>query len=356
MKKLIIILSISLVILIGIMTFIGFLYVQDIIHQPLQSVETTTDPLTKIKIKIARGATPREVFQLLYQQKLIKNPQYAYYTWRYQLKKEIKAGEYSLSPFMSLKKIVDILSSGKVVSYQFTIPEGYNLFEIADVISGLPINDRDKFLSLARNKELLADFKIPAESLEGYCFPDTYTYVRGQNLLSLVEKMVNRFWQVFNNHLLKRAKKQNFSVHQTVTLASLIEKETGQAQERKTISGVFHNRMNRNMKLQTDPSVIYSILLTRGSFNGNLRRRDLKKDHPYNTYTRKGLPPGPIGNPGKAALEAALWPEKTKNLFFVSKNDGSHIFCPTLKCHNQAVYKWQIKYFRQKRRQKRKSK
>jgi UPF0755 protein len=160
--------------------------------------------------------------------------------------------------------------------------------------------------------------------------------------------MVERFrkaWELANVH---RSKAVSLNQMEAVTLASIVEKETGNPEERPRISCVFHNRLHKDMKLQTDPTVIYSVLLRTGHFDGNLHRSDLDTPHPYNTYAVKGLPPGPISNAGEKALEAALNPITCDDLFFVSKNDGSHVFCPTLECHEANVRKWQQEYFRKK--------
>ena len=154
-----------------------------------------------------------------------------------------------------------------------------------------------------------------------------------------------RLMDVLDDKIKKRMKTLGWNLHKTLTLAAIIEKETGKSFERPHISSVFHNRMRKGMKMQTDPTVIYGIK----GYDGNIRKKDLRAYHPYNTYRIKGLPPGPIASPGKAAITAALWPDTTEDLFFVSRNDGTHIFCPTLECHNRNVRKWQVEYFRKKK-------
>ena len=184
---------------------------------------------------------------------------------------------------------------------------------------------------------------VPADSLEGYLFPETYHFGKFTTEATLVKIMIDTFKErALKKEFLQRARKIGFTYHEIITLASLIEKETGKDSERKQISSVFHNRLKKNMPLQTDPTVIYAI----ENFDGNIRKRDLKIDSPYNTYRYKGLPPGPIASPGLKSIVAALYPEKTTNLYFVSRQDGSHQFSATLNEHNRAVQKYQLRRVR----------
>jgi UPF0755 protein len=184
---------------------------------------------------------------------------------------------------------------------------------------------------------------ITADTLEGYLFPDTYYFPSGLESKSIITAMVKQFRIAFKPEWQTRAEELGMSVHEVVTLASIIEKETGAPEERPLISSVFHNRLKKGMRLETDPTVIYGI----PDFDGNIKRRHLNTYTPYNTYKIKGLPPGPIASPGAAALEAALYPAQSKYLYFVSKKDGTHQFSATIKEHNAAVRKYQL---RKKRR------
>jgi UPF0755 protein len=255
--------------------------------------------------------------------------------------KLIMVGEYNVSPSMLPIDILQTITSGKTVLYPVTIPEGFRITEIADLMEKHNLADKDIFLQQTKNMELITG--APVDSLEGYLFPETYHFGKFTPEATIVKKMVETFKErALKQEFLKRAKEMGFSYHEIITLASLIEKETGKDSERKQISSVFHNRLKINMRLQTDPTVIYAI----ENFDGNIRKRDLKIDSPYNTYRYKGLPPGPIASPGLKSIIAALYPAKTRNLYFVSRQDGSHQFSATLNEHNRAVQKYQLRRVR----------
>ncbi len=253
--------------------------------------------------------------------------------------KRIKFGEYLLSPSMTPSEILTIMTKGKVRLNKLTIPEGYNIEQIATAVFQAEIEDEKSFLKAAKNSSLAAQMKITADTFEGYLFPDTYYFPKNTTPKTIISTMVNRFRTIFTDEFAKQAEKLGFSIHQIVTLASIIEKETGASEERPVISSVFHNRLKKNMRLESDPTVIYGI----DGFNGNITKKDLKKPSPYNTYLIRGLPPGPISNPGLKALEAALYPAETDFLYFVSKKNKTHKFSTNIRDHNKAVYKYQIK-------------
>jgi len=252
--------------------------------------------------------------------------------------KNIKAGEYLLSPSMTPKIILEIFVMGKVRLHRFTIPEGYNLQQVAQVVSRAGFGTPADFLKAATNVDLVHSKGIDAQTFEGYLFPDTYYFTKDATPEEIISSMVKRFWSVFKPEWKNRSKTLGFTIHQVVTLASIIEKETGSAAERPIISSVFHNRLKRKIRLESDPTVIYGI----EDFNGNITRRDLAEKTPYNTYRIKGLPPGPIANAGTKAIEAALYPADTRFLFFVSKKDNTHQFSTNIKDHNRAVRKYQL--------------
>ena len=210
--------------------------------------------------------------------------------------------------------------------------------EISQQLEVAGLGTQSAFTTLAHDPNFCTSLGIDSDNLEGYLFPDTYFFEKGMPPETILATMVTRFQKVFVPAWKNRARQRGLSVHQVVTLASIIEKETGTPDERALISSVFHNRLKRNMRLQSDPTVIYGI----SNFNGNLTRKDLKTPSPYNTYIIKGLPPGPIANPGRLAMEAALFPVNSKFYFFVSKNDTTHHFSATLKEHNRAVGKYQL--------------
>ena len=252
--------------------------------------------------------------------------------------KLIMIGEYNVSPSMLPTEILQRITSGKTILHPVTIPEGYRIIEIGDILVKNGLADKGKFLEQTKNTRLLKE--IAADSLEGYLFPETYHFGKFTNERTIVKKMVDTFKErTLKQEFLNRAKEIGFSFHEIITLASLIEKETGKDSERKQISSVFHNRLKKNMLLQTDPTVIYAI----ENFDGNIKKRDLKIDSPYNTYRYKGLPPGPISSPGLKSIIAALYPANTSNLYFVSRRDGSHQFSSTLNQHNEAVQKYQLR-------------
>ena len=252
--------------------------------------------------------------------------------------KKIKAGEYVLAANMSPEDIFRMLISGKERLYRLTIPEGYTVTQIAGLIeqAGWPL--ADDFVRLAHDRDFIATLGIDAPSLEGYLFPETYHFPKRMTAEKMAAHMVKRFQAVFTPQWKKRAKDTGFTVHEIVTLASIIEKETGAAVERPVISSVFHNRLKKGMRLESDPTVIYGI----PDFDGNITRKHLRTKTPYNTYRIKGLPPGPIANPGEAALYAALYPDDTDYLFFVAKKDGTHHFSTNVVAHNRAVRKYQL--------------
>jgi UPF0755 protein len=250
---------------------------------------------------------------------------------------KIQAGEYWLTPDVTPRKLLQQLVTGKVRMHALTLPEGYTIRQYAAIVAQKELASAEAFLSVAADAALAHEYGIPGESLEGYLFPDTYHFPKGLPPKHLVDHMIAKFWEVFKPEWEDRARELNMTLHEIVTLASIIEKETGAPAERKLISSVFHNRLQRNMRLQSDPTVIYGLK----HFDGNLTRKDLETPTPYNTYTTGGLPPGPIANPGAGALEAALYPAETNHLYFVSRNDGTHHFSASLKEHNRAVRKYQ---------------
>jgi UPF0755 protein len=206
----------------------------------------------------------------------------------------------------------------------------------------------ETFVKAASDVSLIAALDPEAPDLEGYLFPDTYGVARRSGPAALVRTMVGRFERVFGPELRQAAKERGLTVRETVTLASLVEKETAKAEERPIVAAVYANRLRIGMGLQCDPTVIYALLRA-GRYDGNLTREDLAFDSPYNTYRYAGLPPGPIAAPGKGALEAAVRPADVDYLYFVSRNDGSHVFSRTYDEHRQRVHEFQVQYFRERR-------
>ena len=249
----------------------------------------------------------------------------------------LKPGEYALTTAMRPLEILDRFRRGMVILHSFTIPEGYTARQIAQALGEAGAGSPDDFLRLVGDPELIRSLGLDLPTLEGYLFPDTYAFPRRVETEEIVRRMVARFQAVYRREWDARAAELGMTRHQIVTLASIIEKETSAEAERPFISGVFHNRLRLRMPLQSDPTVIYAT----PAFDGNLRKVDLRRDSPYNTYRRRGLPPGPIANPGQKALEAALYPVAVDYLYFVSKNDGTHQFSRSLREHNEAVNRFQ---------------
>lgn len=249
----------------------------------------------------------------------------------------IKAGEYQFSTAMLPTDVLEMLQDGRIYFRTFTVPEGYTSFQIAALLDELGYAEHDRVLELAFDPALAAELNIAAENLEGYLFPDTYYVQRGMSAEEIVRNMVARFWEVMTPDLQQEIERQGFTIHEIVTLASIIEKEVRVGEERPLISAVYRNRLRIKMKLDSDPTVIYGLK----NFDGNLTKADLKTETPYNTYRRRGLPPGPIANPGEASLWAAVQPADVKYLYFVARNDGTHEFSNSYKAHLRAVRKYQ---------------
>lgn len=251
--------------------------------------------------------------------------------------RKIIPGEYEFHAGMRPTEILSKLVEGRIYYHTVTIPEGYTIEQIADLLAAKELTDRLAFLKLTRDPRLIESLNLKVPSLEGYLFPDTYFFPRPIAPDAIIRTFVHRFWEVFAPAFLARTKDLDMTVQEVVTLASVIEKETSLSHERPLVSGVFHNRLRKNIPLQSDPTVIYALK----DFDGNIRKADLLRESPYNTYLVVGLPPGPIANPGEEAIRAALFPTPTDFVYFVSRNDGSHEFSSTLAEHNQAVEKFQ---------------
>ena len=297
-----------------------------------------------VVVDITEGASLSDVAVRLHRQKLIKSDWAFVWMGRLEgLDRRIISGEYEFHGGMAPSTILDKIIRGEVLQHTVTIPEGFSMSQIADLLHERRLVDREAFLRLTGDPVFIQTLSLSVDTLEGYLFPDTYRFARHMRPERLIETMVAKFKQTVREEDRGRAAELGLSLHQVMTLASVIEKETAKPDERTLISGVFHNRLQKEIPLQSDPTVIYAV----HGFDGNLRKKDLSIDSPYNTYRVVGLPPGPIANPGRAAIHAALYPDPTEYLYFVSRNDGSHEFSTTLADHNRAVRKYQL---RQRRR------
>ena len=255
--------------------------------------------------------------------------------------RHIRAGEYELNGAMSPSAILDKLVRGEIKVYQVTLPEDITVNEVARRLSAFKLVNEKEFMMLATDRSFLASLDIEADSIEGYLYPDTYRFDRSMMIKEIIRILVGQFWREVTPEMRKRAQEIGLTLPQWVTLASIIGKESGYSTEKPLISAVFHNRLKRGMKLQSDPTAIYN-LQQEGGHVKTILLRHLKSDTPHNTYRISGLPPGPIANPGIDSLRAALYPAKVDYLYFVAKNDRSHQFSNNLASHNQAVLKYQI--------------
>lgn len=252
--------------------------------------------------------------------------------------RNVKAGDYLLKTSSDAGEVLDLLITGKTLVFSVTVPEGYNVFQIAELMDQKGLASRKDFLAATQDDELIKELGLESCSLEGVLFPDTYLVRPSEkgSAKALIRKMVARFKQIYDLNVRDIAEKNGWSQAQVLTLASLIEKEA-KANEHALVSAVFHNRLRKNMKLQSDPTVIYGIK----PMGSRITRADLERKHPYNTYQISGLPPGPIANPGKDSLIAAVNPADVDYLYFVSKNDGTHQFSSNLAEHNKWVNLYQ---------------
>jgi UPF0755 protein len=321
---------IGLVFLIGVFLFVGFGYY---LSNP---AEKGGDEQVFF---VRDGATLNEVTSELESKRIITGKR-LFLLWARLMgySRSIKAGEYRLSSGMPPLKILETLSKGIVITHPVTIPEGFTIRQIGELLEEKGLVNKDEFLSITGDPEVAKRYGICGHSLEGYLYPDTYQFGRGLSPMSVVEVMIKHFWEV-TGPFREKIEQSGMTIEEVITLSSIVEKETGRAEERPIIASVFLNRLKKRMRLESDPTVIYGIK----DFSGNLKKKHLTQRTPYNTYVTRGLPPGPIANPGKEAIEAVLFPAKTDYLYFVSKNDGSHHFSKTLVEHNRAVEIYQKK-------------
>ena len=302
------------------------------------------DGQDEIIFEVPPKATLPQIAQELQNKRLIRNAKvFRYYVRLKGEASKIKTGEYGLNQSMSPDEIVSILVSGKSKARSLTVAEGLNIFDIAIIIERAGIAPRQEVLDLVQDPQFIQEvLGEPVSSLEGYLYPETYKYTKYEDAKAILTQMVKRFLNVWNAEVAPEAKKLGWTRHQVVTFASIVEKETGASFERPLVSSVFHNRLVKKMRLQTDPTILYGMALQQKKMPTNITRNDLITPTPYNSYTNYGLPPGPIANPGREALLATLNPQKTNYLYFVSQNNGTHVFSETLQQHNKAVQEYQM--------------
>lgn len=292
----------------------------------------------EVVVEVPVGMSVPALSELLHGQGLVRSA--GKFRWLVRFKgaaRQIKAGEYQLSTGLRPGELLNKIIRGEVRLHQITFPEGYTLKQMAELLEASKLVNAERFIAAATDPPFVRSLDIPATSLEGYLFPDTYRFARGLPVKTLLRSFLTMFNQHFGPVQEEQARKLGFTRHQVVILASVVEKETAAAEERPLIAGVFLNRLRRRVRLQSDPTVIYGLR----NFDGNLTRAHLQKDTPYNTYTRRGLPIGPICNPGAASIQAVLNPTSTPYLYFVAKKDGTHHFSTNLVEHNAAVLRHQ---------------
>ena len=305
-------------------------------------------------ITIKKGTPLKKISTVLEQEGIIRNKNFFIGLSILLGKKSgIKAGEYEFHARMLPLEVLDTLVKGQMKRHLVTIPEGYTLSQIAQLLEDLSIVEKKIFLQKASSPDFIASLGLYPPglnnaglrtamgriepTLEGYLFPDTYHLIKEMDPSEVIQMMAHQFHKVFGLNLISRASELGMSQSEVVILSSIIEKETSLSEEKPLISAVFHNRLKRGIPLQSDPSVIYGIK----NFDGNLTKEHLLKPTPYNTYLFTGLPPTPICNPGKESILAALYPASVPYLYFVSKNDGSHYFSLDIEEHQKAVWKYQ---------------
>jgi UPF0755 protein len=262
--------------------------------------------------------------------------------------RRLQAGEYRFAGAATAADVVGRIARGDVYAHSVTFPEGLTIREMAELFGETPLGSAAEFRAAAGDTGLVAAIDPGARSLEGYLFPDTYSLSRRAGAEAMIRSMVSRFERTFDAARRERAAAVNMTPREVVTLASLVEKETAVPAERATVAAVYLNRLRIGMPLQCDPTVIYAMMLA-GRWRGNITRADLQIDSPYNTYRYRGLPPGPIASPGVGAIDAVLAPADVPYLYFVSRNDGTHVFASTLAEHNRNVAEWQVRYFQRRR-------
>jgi len=273
-------------------------------------------------LEIPEGATLRETARLLFQNGLITS-----------VNSFVVVGK-----LLAIERhIIGLIKSGRVVQYEITVPEGTTLAQIGRLVEEKHLARFEEFIQRANDPVFIQSLGYTVDSLEGYLYPESYYFSKRVGSEGILRAMVKQFETAYTPEMERRAQEIGMTKQEVVTLASIIEKETSVELERPMVSAVFHNRIRKKIPLQSDPTVIYGL----PHFNGNLTRKNLRVRSPYNTYRVKGLPPGPIANPGKEALWAALYPAAVEYLYFVSKNDGTHYFSKTLAEHNRAVQRYQ---------------
>lgn len=351
MKRTLLLIVVVVVLALGSMAGWAAMDFHRFVHQPLS---------TPTRLEIGKGWFVTRIADGLERQGVVTSARWFEILARFEkfrYGRDIQAGEYDFAQGDTPRTVLDRLTKGSVVTHRLVIPEGMTVAEIGVRMKGLGWHTVDALLA---DPEITQKLALEQSFLEGWLFPSTYHYQRGDTALEMLRRMVQQTRQVMDKQwAIHRASVRSSHVvrlsrAEVLVLASVIEKETGKKEERGHISSVFHNRLRRKMRLQSDPTVIYGVLNSPAApaYRGNLTRKHLRTPTPYNTYTQFGLPPTPICNPGGAAIQAAIQPDNTKDLFFVARGDGSHAFSRTLKAHEAYVDRYQRRPSRKKKRSK----
>jgi UPF0755 protein len=294
--------------------------------------------LYPIRIFIPERSTLQATAERLAAEKLITNARF-FSLWARLIRadRRIQSGEYLFTTAISPIELLRVLIQGKTLRLTVTVVEGMTFKQIVTLLAAKGLGAEEQFLCLNTDQNFLARWGLPPQGMEGYLYPATYQFSRRASPEEILGRMIERFYAAMSPGVYRRTNSFGFDVHEMLTLASLIEKETGTVSERNLVSAVFHNRLRQGMPLQCDSSVIYGI----ADFDGNLTRQHLVTPSLYNTYLLRGLPPGPIANPSRDSMMAALNPAQSNYLYFVAKGDGSHEFSADLSAHNRAVRRFQ---------------
>ena len=300
-------------------------------------------------VTIVAGDSTREIIRRFLDVGIVSDEwTFRFALWHSGRERDLQAGEYFFDHALSPLQVVAKVANGRVFLRPITFPEGLTLTEMAAIYEAEELGPASSFIAATKRVALVMDVDPVATDLEGYLFPETYALPHDATADDLVELMVAQFRSVFDDEFQIRVEARGMNVRQMVTLASIIEKETGEGDEHELVSAVYNNRLRIGMPLQSDPTVIYALQQD-GVYDGNLTRDNLRYDSPYNTYRYRELPPGPIAAPGRAVLLAAIAPADVDYLYFVSRNDGTHAFATTLREHNRNVREFQVDYFRRRR-------
>ncbi|MEE2716950.1 MAG: endolytic transglycosylase MltG [SAR324 cluster bacterium] len=310
-------------------------YVAFLFFEPMSKPGATGE----VRLFIPSGTTFYQVTQQLRKQQMLAHPRIYDWTARWlEAPRRIKAGEFVVSRDWTTFEVLGHLIRGKGIRHRVTFPEGLNFRQVAARLEAKGFGDAASYLALMKDPKLLNRTGVAeAKTLEGFLYPETYFFSRVERPRQILAAMISQYHRTITPEFRARAKELGLSEYEVLTLASIVEKETGMAEDRGKIAAVFHNRLRKRMLLGSDPTVIYGM----PEFNGNLTRKHLRTPTPYNTYTRRGLPPTPICNPGKGALYSTLYPDDVSYLYFVARGDGTSVFSKTLKKHNQNVWYYQ---------------